>query len=45
MPDIVGLLDNILKERYQLHQLVVRLVHEPGHDWDTVLQLVTKCLQ
>ena len=44
-PHVVRLPGQLGQERDQLHQLVVRLVHEPGLDRYPVLKLVTECLK
>ena len=44
-PDVLGLALQPVQERHQLHQLVVRLVHEPRLNGNPILQLISKSLQ
>ena len=44
-PHVLGLVDQLVQEGDQLHQLVVRSVNKPGLYWYSVLQLVTKGLK
>ena len=44
-PDVCVGADEPLEERHQLHQLVVRRVHEPGLDGDAVVDVVAKRLK
>jgi len=43
-PDVLGLALQPVQERHQLHQLIVRLVHEPRLNGDPILQLISKGL-
>ena len=44
-PDVLRLLDQLVKEWDQLHQLIVRLVHKPRLYGDAIFQLVPESLK
>ena len=44
-PHVLALVHQPVKERDQLHQLVIRAINEPRLDGDTILQLVPECLE